>query len=258
MIKVSGNEIKYDEILNLYQLTDIQKQIVKILSASSETYGCSSLEQLKFELDMRKFIIDEAIRLYKSRLRFRTFHESECNQDYWNRTDEGGFSLKAGVKPSNAIKDIYKNTSRYGTECATAMIIIFYKAALDIYSEALFNELFPKIYLMNWQHADNLLGVATYRDVVDYLPGDCRYFKNPDVNPLTPEWQGENTIDLSDGSYYGHGIGIKREEGIISTLNKNRISGSEISAYLLNTVTRPDFKSMSVKYKPTGEVSDAA
>lgn len=250
MIRISGNEVKADAILDQLPQTDINKKIIEMLSASSEIYEYDSMEQLKFELGMRKFIIDDAMELYRGRLRFRTFRESECNEDFWDRTDEGGFSLKAGVKPSDAIRDIFRNTRRYATECATAMVMIFYKAALDMYSDGLFNKLFPEIYLMNWQHTDELMNVYTHRDVKDFLPGDCRYFKNPDVNPLTPEWQGENTIDLGNGKYYGHGIGVSGEEGIIRALNMNRISGSETSAYLLKTATRPDFNKMFEKYKP--------
>jgi protein-glutamine gamma-glutamyltransferase len=250
MINISGNEVTSDAILSQLPQEDIGKKIVETLSASTEVYKYDSMDQLKFELDMRKYIIEESIALYKGRLRFRTFRESECNNDYWDRTDEGGFTLKEGVKPADAINDIFRNTRLYGTECATAIVIIYYKAVLDIYKEGLFNELFPKITLMNWQHTDDLLGIYTYRDLADYLPGDCRYFKNPDVDPLTPEWQGENAIDLGNGTYYGHGIGIRNEEGIINALNKNRISGSEISAYLLKSATRPDFKGLSNKYKP--------
>jgi protein-glutamine gamma-glutamyltransferase len=257
MINISGSEVTSDTILSQLPQAGAGKKIVETLSASTKVYKYESIDQLKFELEMRKYIIDEAIALYKGRLRFRTFRESECNNDFWDRTHEGGFTLKEGIKPADAINDIYGNTRLYGTECATAIVIIFYKAALDMYKENLFNELFPKITLMNWQHTDDLLGIYTYRDVTDFLPGDCRYFKNPDVDPLTPEWQGENAIDLGNGSYYGHGIGIKSEEGIIRALNQNRISGSETSAYLLDTATRPDFKGMSDKYRPHDTTTQA-
>ncbi|NJD01069.1 MAG: hypothetical protein FIA99_00365 [Ruminiclostridium sp.] len=104
---------------------------------------------------------------------------------------------------------------------------------------------------MNWQHVHKHLGIQTYRDPEEYFPGDCRYFANPDVNPLTPEWQGENAIDLGTGKYYGHGIGITSAGNIIAALNENRISGSEVSAHLLQTATRPDFKKL---YEKSGSV----
>ena len=57
-----------------------------------------------------------------------------------------------------------------------------------------------EIELMNWSNIDEKLGVDYYDSVSDFMPGDCIYFKNPDVNPKTTEWQGENTIDLGDGT----------------------------------------------------------
>jgi protein-glutamine gamma-glutamyltransferase len=122
--------------------------------------------------------------------------------------------------------------------------MIYYKAVLDAYSTELFNKAFPEITLMNWQQLDEIIGVATYRKLTDYLPGDCRYFRNPDVNPLTPEWQGENAIDLGGGVYYGHGIGIGSQNKIIEALNENRIEDAQASAYLMDTATRPDFNGL--------------
>jgi protein-glutamine gamma-glutamyltransferase len=97
---------------------------------------------------------------------------------------------------------------------------------------------------MNWMHLDNPANILTYKEPPDFLPGDCRYFKNPDVNPLTPEWQGENAIEMGDGTYFGHGIGMRNEEAIIEALNRNRIEGSDVPAYLTKTATRPSFKSL--------------
>lgn len=247
MLIIAGSEITPDVFVSQHQLTEMEKKILAAMSSGNGSYKYDSPEELIFELGMRKNIIDASIELYKGRMRFRTFRESECNTDFWDRTEEGGFSLKEGIKPSEAISDIFRRTRKYGTECATAIVIVYYKAVLDIYKPELFDQNFEGIYLMNWQHAYNHLGVLTYRDLEEFFPGDCRYFANPDVNPLTPEWQGENAIDLGTGSYYGHGIGITSADGIIAALNKNRISGSEISAHLLQTATRPDFKKLYKK-----------
>ncbi len=101
---------------------------------------------------------------------------------------------------------------------------------------------------MDWQHLDPSLGIDYHRNPADTFPGDCRYFRNPDVNPETPEWQGENAIDLDGGMYYGHGIGIQSAEGMIRTLNRHRTPGSNTSAFLMNSATRPDFKSLGRRY----------
>lgn len=248
MIKILGTPITLDSIINEYVEGSIERKSIEKLNGSSVEYEYSSLEQLKFEMNMRVNIIKASRELLKSRMAFRVFRQTMCNENYWNRTNDGGFELKEGIKPSEAIKDIFNNGTRYGTECATAIVIIYYKALVNIYPEELFNQMFSKIILMNW-HYDRDLGVDYYKDPKDYLPGDCRYFKNPQVDPRTPQWQGENAIDLGDGNYYGHGIGIKNAEGIINHLNGKRKEGATEEAVLLESATRPDFKYLSDKYQ---------
>lgn len=248
MIKISGVPNTLDSIMSDYTENSIERKAIEILNLSSAVYEYSSIEQLKFEMNMRVKIIKASYELFKSRMAFRVFRETMCNEDYWNRTNDGGFEVKEGIKPFDAINDIFRNGSRYGTECATAIVIIYYKALADIYPEELFNEAFPKIKLMNW-HYDRDLGVDYYKNLTDYLPGDCRYFKNPDVDPKTPQWQGENAIDLGNGKYYGHGIGIRNAEGIIKVLNGMRKEGASVEASLLDSATRPDFKYLSDKYQ---------
>ena len=248
MLIIAGNEVKTEDVAGRHGIKDIQKKILEVMSASSHSHRYPSEEELLFETNMRENIIDASKDLYRSRMRFKVFRDSICNTEYWRRTDEGGFELKEGVSPSDAIMDIFRHGREYGTECATAIVIVFYRAVLNIYGSELFDRGFGSIYLMNWQQAYRDLGVATQRHPDDYFPGDCRYFSNPDVNPLTPEWQGENTIDFGNGEYYGHGIGIMNADGIIRALNQNRVPGSEIPAHLLETATRPNFRMLFNKY----------
>lgn len=248
MLVISRRQVTTEDVEREYNLTPIEKFIVDKMVSSSEIYRYDSLEELKFELNLRLSIIKASRDLNKSSFRFRVFKESICNHKFWTRTDEGGFLLKEGVEPYAAIEDIYINSSKYGTDCSTAIIILYYKALLDILPRQLFNRLFNEIYLMNWKDLDDDLGIATYSNIQDFFPGDCRYFKNPDVNPDTPEWQGENAIDLGDGTYYGHGIGIEDGDGIIRDLNKNRKEGAKRSAYLMNSATRLDFKYLAKEY----------
>jgi protein-glutamine gamma-glutamyltransferase len=245
MIKIDSQIVDPNAFINKYNLNPTGQKIIGILSASDHTYKYSSEYQLKFEVDLRSSIVNAAIALNRSNFSFKVFRKSMCNTDYWLRTDNGGFLLLDNVKPSDAINDIYINSSLYGTECATAMVIVYYKALVDVLPESVFNKLFPEIYLMNWQHLDRNLGIVDYPNVNDYLPGDGRYFKNPDVNPLTPEWQGENVFDLGNGMYYGHGVGIGNANKFISGLNHNRVPGSTKSAYLLDSAKRPNFKHLA-------------
>jgi protein-glutamine gamma-glutamyltransferase len=98
---------------------------------------------------------------------------------------------------------------------------------------------------MNWRHLDPLLReIGLMKKYPFYLPGDRLYFANPDVDPLTPEWQGENVIDLNGKLYYGHGVGIHDADFIIRSLNENRIESADESAYLMNSAGRPNYKNL--------------
>lgn len=249
MIVILDEPFNLDTFKSEYQENSVERYIINKLSESTEKYKYNTIKELRFELRMRKEIIKSAKDLARSGMDFEVFRDSRSNPQFWERTEEGGFKLKEGVKPSAAINDIFINGSKYGTECATAMVIIYYKALLNIFPEQLFNETFPKIYLMNWHDIDNeLKEIGFMQKAKDYLPGDRRYFKNPDVNPTTPEWQGENVIDLNDGLYYGHGIGIYNAETIIKALNENRKEDAKESAFLMDAAGRPNFKRLADKY----------
>lgn len=248
MIRINEKIIPPESIIQNYPANPVERKVIITLSKSSKVYRYSSLDELLFEAKLRSNIVEASIRLNRSGLSFTVFRKSYCNDKFWERTREGGFLLKRGAAPNEAINDIFVNGRKYGTECATAMVIVFYKAVADIYPNELFNRLFPSIHLMNWSYLDRNLDIGYYANEADYLPGDCRYFKNPDVNPLTPELQGENAIDLGNGRYYGHGMGIVTGSQIIKVLNQNRKRGSRKSAYLVNSATRPNFKYLAYIY----------
>lgn len=244
MIQFTAGEFNAQSILDQFPGESAEYEMLDKLISSTYIHRYSSLDELMFEIVMRRKIIDASYALYRGRLSFRTFKESFCNEEFWELAPNGGFVLKGDTRASDGINDIFTNTRKYGTECATAIVMLYYKAALDMYEQDLFNMAFPEITLMNWQEMDELINVTTRRRLPDYIPGDCRYFRNPDVNPLTPEWQGENAIDLGKGIYYGHGIGIGDDGMIIEALNQNRIEDAMASAYLMDTATRPDFKGL--------------
>jgi protein-glutamine gamma-glutamyltransferase len=242
MIIVSDNPF---QIINQYPNNSIEQYILTKMNESTEKYRYDSLEQLHFELKVRKEIINAAKKLNNSKFAFAIFHKSKCNPEYWTRTNNGGFRLNNGANPGSAINDIFINGDKYATECATAMLIVYYKALLDVLENSLFDRIFPEIYLMNWHSVDPLLrNISNLTKVKDFLPGDRGYFTNPDVDPKTPEWQGENVIILSSGMYYGHGIGINSAEEIIAELNNNRKNGATRSAYFLDSVGRLNFKKL--------------
>ena len=219
-------------------LTAEEIEMIERMSRYQEIYSFFSIDHFHFVLHLRQSIIQASRLLYSSKARFSTFKNARCNQTYWNLTQQGGFKLKTGVIPSEAIQDIFENGSKYSFECATAIVILFYKAVLDSINLDQFNRIYQGIYLRDWQSDEDLPIFSKQGN--DYLPGDCLYFNNPEFDPNQSQWRGENAIDLGNGLYYGHGIGIKTAEAIIEALNKRRKPNSTESAYLLSQVTRID------------------
>lgn len=246
MIIIANTPFEISEIIGDYPTGGIESQLLEQMSKSTGSYRYDNVEQLKFELALRREIVGAAEALSHSGMRFAVFHKSKCNPDYWERTTNGGFLLKSGAVPSEAIQNIFNSGRKYATECATAMVIVYYGALLKVWPEETFNRLFPSIYLMNWHRLDPLLAEAgSPKEVADILLGDRCYFRNPEVDPKVPELQGENVIVLPKGLYYGHGVGILTAEQIIRMLNANRIEGATQSAYFMeNSAARPNFKKL--------------
>ncbi len=222
-------------------LNSTQLGIVERMERSQFAFSYDSLQQLTFELKLRNDIIESAKALNSSGVSFASFDESRCNEEYWHLTGYGGFQLRDGVKPADAILDIFRSGSKYAFECSSAMVIVYYRALIHTLGHQTFNRLFPDILLYDWRHDKNLelLTQTTAQTVV--LPGDVLYFDNPDFNPETPEWRGENAVYLGNGAYYGHGIGITGAQDIIDSLNGERGPDATRSAYLTDQIVRPDF-----------------
>lgn len=229
--------------LNGLQLTGLEQEILRLKQESPATYRYGSLSELEFELKTRSQIVDSARGLYASGAQFATFQNSRCNEDFWIRQNNGGFRLRSDVTPADGIRDIFRNGRQYAFECATAMVIVLYRAVLEAIKEPAFNTYFSGIILYDWQY-DSDLRIISLSGVESY-PGDVLYFKNPDFNPATPEWRGENAIKLPDGVNFAHGMGIRTDEEIIYLLNTRRIPGSTTSAYPLDQIETLDFDYIS-------------
>lgn len=226
--------------LHATMFTGLEKMIFMQKQNSPIEYRYETADQLRFELRMRAETVEASRALFHSRADFATFEESRCNPAYWQLTREGGFRLRPNMQPSTAIRDIFMNGTLYAFECAVAMVIILYKAVLDTIGDDLFNRYFARLYLYSW-HYDSDLRLTTIYGGREMFAGDIVYFKNPDFDPMTPEWQGENAVKMDDVYYFGHGIGIVPEDRMIAELNMHRRRGPAQSAYLLDQTTNPDY-----------------
>jgi protein-glutamine gamma-glutamyltransferase len=238
VILITGSDA--DQI-NMLAQTSLERVILQKKQSSSVVYKYESLEAFDFELEMRSKLVAAAIALNDSGIRFATFKNSKCNDQFWNLTEKGGFKLRDDVTPTNAILDIFRNGHLYACECATAMVIVLYKGVIDSIGKERFNANFENLLLWDWNY-DSDLRLKIMEDLSEAYPGDILYFENPDYDPKTPEWQGENAVMISDNLYYGHGIGIRTADAMIEVLNRKRKPDSTTSAFLSDQVVYPDYE----------------
>ncbi|PLR76117.1 protein-glutamine gamma-glutamyltransferase [Bacillus sp. V3-13] len=220
-----------------YGLKDLQRDIYDEMKNSEDLYVYDTIDQLLFEIKAREQIVRASYSLNRSGVVFSSFKKSRFNPDFWLWTSRG-YRLRPGVLPSDAINDIFNNGRIYGFECSTAIVIIFYKALIESINLRAFNYLFANLLVWDWNY-DWDLGITT-RPGKNFIPGDIVYFYNPDYRE--PIWMGENAVYLGKGRYYGHGIGVATEAGMINALNTRRRDGAERSAYLLEQHSRLNFK----------------
>ncbi|MEH7074941.1 protein-glutamine gamma-glutamyltransferase [Neobacillus drentensis] len=245
MIRIDQQTIPVDDLSDLLT-TKEQKDILTRMDQSKEIFQYLSLRQLKFELLFRTNTLKAARDLNNSKVQFTTFTYAFANKKYWSRTNVGGFLIKPNISPSVAILDFLKNGKLYAFDCSTGIAIVLYLSALYTVGSRKFDLLFNGLYLMDWQFDNDLRLSQKYGD--DFIPGDIVHFNNPDVTPKEAHWRAENVIFMAEDQYYGHGVGIKKAETIITFLNKKRKPNARIPAYLMNLITRPVLESLYQNY----------
>ncbi|TXK72429.1 protein-glutamine gamma-glutamyltransferase [Paenibacillus sp. N3.4] len=236
------SEVTFDE----GTLSSSERNMYEKKKNSLVEYRYDSISTLLFELQMRNKIIQSSWALSTSGVFFASFKKSKCNELYWHLTEHGRFQLKNNVSPQDAIRDIFRNGNLYAFECATAIVIVLYRAILESIDPNHFDRLFSDLLLFDW-HYNRKLHLIDQTNRQEAIAGDVLYFENPEFSPLLPWWKGENAILMEDGFYYGHGhgMGIATAEDIIYVLNKYRDPGSTKSAFLTDCFVYLDFSYFS-------------
>jgi len=72
MIRISGVPLDSSTLIHEYGGSSIEMICLDILQSSSKIYEYNTLNDLKFELNLRAKIVDASIQLYNSRLAFST------------------------------------------------------------------------------------------------------------------------------------------------------------------------------------------
>lgn len=166
---------------------------------------------------------------------------------------DGAHALKKGIKPSEAIEDLFRNPDEYAFDCGGAIVIVHYRALLKLLGPKNFDAAFPNLVIGAWNKDDKLREMfrgskhfetgspfieATPERRAQLRAGDYAYYNNWDASQaaLDGSWRGENVIYLGNGRFYGHPMGIKTEKEIVTFLNSQRFIGAKRSASLTEKI----------------------
>jgi hypothetical protein len=207
------------------------------------------LGKLRFEqLLISAHVVQSAIRLDKSQVQFANYSgDDKANNKLWSMGYGGRITVRQHTSTTKAVNDVFgKNSSKYAFECATAAHLIYLNAIKDRIGAKKFDSAAPRLSVFRWDAPKK-----TGQDLIDgtgrggplrlsskgpfakeVWPGDRVYFNNPHFEPSFTAGQGENTIFLGDGRYFGHGLGIKSKEQIVKKLNNLRKPGATKKAYM--------------------------
>jgi len=177
---------------------------------------------------------------------FQLMKNHKANPDFWNVDSYGTLTLKPGVKASDAMNDMITNGSKYGFECATGLVVVYYQAALDLIGPKDFDRAMSDLRIGPWEFENDLepmiinshpnpgKGVETELGDKQLTPGQYYYFRNWDVTDEAKArgWQGENVIYLGEGKFCGHGIGLGQGEDFVRKLSGEMKEGGRTPSLL--------------------------
>lgn len=205
-------------------------------------------------------MVNASEKMHSSGVSFQVIKNHKANPDYWTIGAGGVLELKPGVKPSEALADITKNGGKYGFECATGLVVVYYQAMLELLGPQDFDRVASDLRMGPWVMEDDLdrlmtnrspnpgAGVETPLGDKKLTPGEYYYFRNWDVTDEARErgWQGENVIYLGEGKFYGHGIGLGPGADFVNKLAGEMKPGGRtpsllnINSYLSTDVLKLD------------------
>lgn len=206
-------------------------------------------------------IVNACELLAKANHKYSTLPFQSFNREMWQGTGVAGlgsvggvFKLKDGVKPSDAVNDIFNNPKKYKFECATALVIAYHKAILDLIGPKDFDANFKDLKMGPWKYSDTFKQYwGTVNSGKPFQVGQYGYIKNSQVDAISwcKGWQGENVISLGGDKYYGHMYGITTGQKMIEAMNKHRNVWAKHSAAM--TDVRGDISASVLKLDKTPE-----
>lgn len=136
--------------------------------------------------------------------------------NFWDHNGGINWTMKPGVKPSDAIKAVFRLGAGSKMECLSVMSAIYYRALLKAIGEDKFNAVFKDLG-MEISQDSSIFDIVPKKPAGQPLkPGDWVYIKghkdydSPEMDAALGKgwgpWRGENSVYMGPNQYSGLGL----------------------------------------------------
>jgi RHS repeat-associated protein len=230
-LEVAGKQVtkESDFYKQHAKISVFRSTFLEILIESKTTYKYTD-QSIIAEMEFRDALLAAADKVKKSGLGFAAAGEVGKDVKGWEGVKDGiRFKKGSGLTASKAIEELFNQAKDVKLDCANGGILVFYEALRSYLGDERFDKLFVGERQLDIAQANSTrLFWLDLKKYDDYLPGDWRYFSNPNLDPKESRaWQGFNAIQAgkeATGKFIAHpGFELTAQETIDKLNSKTSV-----------------------------------
>ncbi|MBK6689695.1 MAG: hypothetical protein IPG45_34840 [Deltaproteobacteria bacterium] len=199
-------------------------------------------------------VVSACLEMHQAQHEFAIAPRQKFSSEFWRRDGQlsryATFHLKPGAKASSAMNDVFVNPDAYRFECATALVLVYYRAIQKLIGDSDFDRLMGDLKIGPWEYEADLQRFlmasgrgdqpATEARAQELKFGEYTYTKNWAVSwwGWAKGCQGQNQIRLDEDLYYAHSYALVGQGDIVARENGARVLGAKTSASMTDRQQR--------------------
>lgn len=210
-------------------------------------------------------VVSACLEMHQAHHEFAIAPRQKFSSEFWRRDGQlshfATFHLKPGAKASAAMNDVFLHPDAYRFECATALVLVYYRAIQKLIGDADFDRIMGDLKIGPWEFEADLERFllrsgrgdqpATEARAEALKFGEYTYTKNWAVSwwGWAKGCQGQNQIRLDQDLYYAHSYELVGQGDIVARENGARVFGAQTSASMTDRQERLDPKLLAERQK---------
>lgn len=203
-------------------------------------------------------VVSACLEMHQAHHEFAIAPRQKFSSEFWRRDGQlshfATFHLKPGAKASAAMNDVFLHPDGYRFECATALVLVYYRAIQKLIGDSDFDRIMGDLKIGPWEFEADLERFlvrsgrgdqpATEARSRELTFGEYTYTKNWAVSwwGWAKGCQGQNQIRLDEDLYYAHSYELVGQGDIVARENGARVWGAKTSASMTDRQERLDPK----------------